>query len=93
MFKKSRLADYLFYLLIFALPLQLRHVFARPEGSLGNIGPLFNEWLSIALFVTDLVLIAFLVLHYWQSGWPVFKRRDIPLAIFLIFTIASLFIA
>jgi len=76
MFKKSRLADYLFYLLIFALPLQLRHVFARPEGSLGNMGPLFNEWLSIALFVTDLILIAFLFLHFSINKSISFSRDN-----------------
>ena len=93
MFKKSQLTDRFFYLLVFALPLQLRHVFARPEGSLGNMGPLFNEWLSISLFVTDLVLITFLVLHYWQSGWPHFSRKDYLLGVFLVYALASLFIA
>ena len=41
----------IFYALVFCLPLQARHIFY-------SFGRDFNEWLSLSLFATDLLIVA-----------------------------------
>ncbi len=61
----------LFLVLVFCLPLQKRHVFVRPESVIAGA---FNEWTSMFLYVTDIlvaaVLVAWVVRCVRLRAWP-----------------------
>lgn len=83
-----RLEKILFYLLIFCLPWQTRKIIYQFGGN-------FNEWTSIYLYLTDLLLLAILFLWLWrqrkkrffQAG---FKISSGGLVIFLTLALISL---
>lgn len=58
----------IFYALIFCLPLQVRHIFY-------SFGRGFNEWLSLSLFATDILVLALLWLWLWRSRKRLFNQE------------------
>ncbi len=58
----------IFYALVFCLPLQARHIFY-------SFGRSFNEWLSLSLFATDLLVLTLLWLWFWRSGKALFNQK------------------
>lgn len=90
-----RLEKTFFYLLVFCLPLQVRHIFY-------SFGQGFNEWLTLSLFVTDLLLLAVLWLWFWRSGKKLFyqerrsfswQRPEVFLALFILVSLFSIALA
>jgi len=90
-----RLEKIIFYLLIFCLPLQVRHIFY-------SFGTGFNEWLTLSLFATDLLILAVFWLWFWRSGKELFyqerrpfswRRPEFFLAIFLLISLLSVALA
>ena len=63
----------IFYALVFCLPLQARHIFY-------SFGRDFNEWLSLSLFATDLLILALLWLWLCRSGKKIFNQERQPLS-------------
>lgn len=55
-----RLERFLFYLFIFTLPFQTRLIFYQ-------FGKGFNEWTSIYLYLTDILLITVFLLWFWRN--------------------------
>jgi len=58
----------IFYLLVFCLPLQARHIFY-------SFGRSFNEWLSLSLFATDFLILALLWLWFCRSGKKLLDQK------------------
>lgn len=69
-----KLERFLFYFLIFCLPLQVRHIFYAPSGAL------FNEWTAFSLYATDLLVLVLLGL--WLA-----RGRERLVSIKKIFTV------
>lgn len=85
----------IFYLLVFCLPLQARHIFY-------SFGQGFNEWLSLSLFATDLLVLALLWLWFCRSGKKLFNQErgsfswqkpETWLVIFLLISLSSIALA
>jgi len=78
----------LFYLLVFLLPLQLRHI-------LHSFRPQFNEWTSIYLYGTDILIL--LILFFWlirkikEKGWKIvgFQNIWVEVGLFLFLLVSG----
>lgn len=63
-----RLENFLFYLFIFTLPFQTRVI-------LYQFRPVFNEWTSVYLYLTDILLLAVFLLWFWRNKTRRFLRN------------------
>jgi len=78
----------LFYLLVFLLPLQLRTI-------LHSFRPQFNEWTSIYLYGTDILIL--LILFFWlirkikEKGWKIvgFQNIWVEVGLFLFLLVSG----
>ncbi len=80
----AKIEKYLFYLLVFFLSLQVRHIFY-------SFRPQFNEWTSVYLYATDILISTLIFLWLWRIilkrdgvGAKSLKYVLIFLAIFLL---------
>jgi len=78
-----------FYLLIFFLPLELRHIFY-------SFGPQFNEWTSIYFYATDILILGILILwlirEFQEKKWKIFNFQTIwiEVGIFLFLLVSGI---
>ncbi len=78
----GKLEKLIFYLLVFCLPLQLRHIFYV-------WGRDFNEWQGIYLYATDFLVLALLVLWLWRiQKFSKPEKLEVALLVFLFFSFA-----
>jgi len=83
----------LFYLLVFCLPFQTRKIVYQCGGD-------FNEWTSIYLYLTDILLVLILLFWFWRSrkerflknslNVQIIKSPNFWLAAFLLISLISL---
>lgn len=85
----------LFYLLVFCLPLQVRHIFYF-------FGENFNEWRAISLWLSDILLLTFLGMWLSRSGGDLLRRAkrkfvwrcpEVWLGFFLLISLFSIGLA
>src|SRR3989344_3226741 len=88
----SKLQQFIFYLLLFCLPLQTRVLFYSSGGR-------FIEWSSVFFYLTDGLVL--LLLMVWgvdrfvnpRRGKPGLSQSDYGLAVFITFAGAAIFVA
>lgn len=68
----SKIERFLFYVLIFCLPFQTRHIFYQWGNG-------FNEWTSIYLYSTDLLVILLFGFWFWRLRKERFLKQRRPL--------------
>ena len=83
----EKLEKFVFYVLVFSVPWQLRHIFFVWGNG-------FNEWQGIYLYATDILVLVLLVLWAWRSR-KLLKpdNSEKALLVFLFFSALSLFAA
>lgn len=76
----------IFYVLVFCLPLQVRHIFFRGQ---------FSEWTSFYFYATDILVLGFIALSFFSAKLKGFRpdKADLALAGFLLFSGLSIFFA
>jgi len=90
----GKIEKWIFYLFIFFLPLQLRLI-------LHSFGSQFNEWTSVYLYATDILILAilllWLIIKIKEKGWKIADLKNIwtevGLFLFLLVSGFSLFLA
>lgn len=90
----KNIEKWLFYLLVFSLPLQLRLI-------LHSFGPVFNEWNSIYFYATDILAISVIFLwlarttknRKWNELFGAFGKIEIALGLLLLFSAFSMVVA
>ncbi len=81
------LEKFIFYLFIFFIPFQTRKILYQFSGS-------FNEWTSIYLYLTDILLLLLFFLWFWRIRQQRFLKKlktpDFWLIVFVIISFVSL---
>lgn len=79
----GRIEKFLFYLLIFAIPIGTRKVLYEWPQPVSPAGKFFNEWESISFWFTDGLLLLLILTWIFNGGLIRFKNK--ALALFLFF--------
>src|SRR3989344_9013600 len=79
----SKLEQFLFYFLLFAIPFQARKILWYQNWN-------FNEWQSVSLYATDLLLMVLFVFWIFSRVKPKIERYDYFLLAFVAVSVISI---
>lgn len=80
------LEEWLFYIFIFAIPLQTRKILLQQDW-------VFSEWRSVSLYATDILILGLFVFWFFNSGAGKIKKKPSRSDYFLIAFLLAAFIS